>query len=149
MQETENGAQLGSLYFESLAKALVIAVVSQTDPRLPDAGKIYVQNERVKQALSYIESNFRSKLTLPEIAAASGLSVSHFCRLFGRMVGLTPHEYILNCRLHFAERLLCLRGAECSIADVAAESGFADQAHFSRHFHRVFRKTPHEYRRQQ
>jgi len=149
MQETENGAQLGSLYFESLAKALVIAVVSQTDPRLPDAGKIYVQNERVKQALSYIESNFRSKLTLPEIAAASGLSVSHFCRLFGRMVGLTPHEYILNCRLHFAERLLCLRGAECSIADIAAESGFADQAHFSRRFHRVFRKTPHEYRRQQ
>ena len=149
MQETENRAKLGPLYFESLATALVIAVVSQTDSRLPDAGNIYVQNERVQQALSYIESNFRSKLTLPEIAAAARLSVSHFSRLFSRVVGLTTHEYILNCRLHLAEKLLRLRGSECSMAEIAGESGFADQAHFSRHFHRVFGKAPQAYRRQQ
>src|SRR5271166_6370286 len=149
MQETENRAKLGPLYFESLATALVIAVVSQTDSRLPDAGNIYVRNERVQQALSYIESNFRSKLTLPEIAAEAHLSVSHFSRLFGRVVGLAPHEYILSCRLRFAEKILCLRGTECSMAEIAVESGFADQAHFSRHFHRVFGKAPQAYRRQQ
>jgi AraC-like DNA-binding protein len=147
-QETENGAQLGTFYFESLARALVIALMSQLDSRPPDTGNANMPNERVQQAVSYIEANFRSKLTLAEIAAASRLSVSHLCRLFGRIVGLTPHEYILNCRLHFAERLLCSRGAGCLIADVAAEAGFADQAHFCRHFRRAFRKTPYEYRRQ-
>jgi AraC family transcriptional regulator len=149
MQETESGGKHGPLYFESLATALVIAVVSQTDSRLQAAGNISVQNERVQRALSYIESNLRSKLRLPEIAAEAHLSVSHFSRLFGRVVGLAPHEYILSCRLRFAEKLLCLRGIECSMADIAAESGFADQAHFSRNFHRVFGKAPHEYRRQQ
>jgi hypothetical protein len=44
-------AKHGSLYFESLATALVIAVFSQTDSRLPEAGNIYAQNERVQQAL--------------------------------------------------------------------------------------------------
>jgi hypothetical protein len=77
-QQTNNGAKLGKLYFESLATALVIAIVSQTDSRMAEAGNIYVQNERVQQALAYIESNIRSKLTLPEIAAAAQLSVSHF-----------------------------------------------------------------------
>jgi AraC family transcriptional regulator len=148
-QQTNNGAKLGKLYFERLATALVIAIVSQTDSRMAEAGNIYVQNERVQQALAYIESNIRSKLTLPEIAAAAQLSVSHFSRLFSRLVGLAPHEYILSCRLRAAEKLLCLRGRESSVAEIAAESGFADQAHFSRHFHRAFGTGPQAYRRQQ
>jgi AraC family transcriptional regulator len=149
MYETERGALLAPLYFESLATALVVAVVSQTDSRLPDAGNIYVQNQHVQKALSYIEANFRSKLTLPEVAAASHLSAFHFSRLFSRIVGLNPHEYVLQYRLRFAEKMLCLRGVQCSIAEIAAESGFCDQAHFSRHFHRAYGKTPQEYRRQQ
>jgi AraC family transcriptional regulator len=148
MRETKNKAKLGSLYFESLATALVITVVSQTDVRLPDAGKISVQNERVQRALTHIESNIRSKLTLPEIAASARLSVSRFSRLFSRVVGLAPHEYILSCRLRFAANLLCLRGTEFSIADIAAECGFADQAYSSRLFYRVFGKAPQAYRRQ-
>jgi hypothetical protein len=52
-KETGNGAQLGELYFESLAQALIIVVVSQADSRLPDAGNSYVQDERVQKALSY------------------------------------------------------------------------------------------------
>jgi AraC-like DNA-binding protein len=46
-----------------------------------------------------------------------------------------------------AEKLLSLPGATSSIADVAADSGFADQAQFSRHFRRVYGRSPYEYRR--
>ncbi len=149
MRETENGASLGSLYFKTLATALIIAVASQADVRLPGAGNIYIQNQQIQRAVSYIEANFRSKLTIEDLARVSNLSLFHFCRLFSRMVGLTPHEYIRSCRIRFAERLLWLHGAQCSIAEVAAESGFADQAHFTRHFRRVFGKTPKAYRLQQ
>jgi hypothetical protein len=81
MRETERQAPLASLYFEGLATALVIAVVSQTDVRLPEAGNLYVQNERIQKALAYIEANFRSKLTRAQMAAAAHLSDFHFSRL--------------------------------------------------------------------
>ena len=123
IQETENGAQLGSLYFENLTVALVVAVFSQTDTRWPDVGNLHVQNEGVQKALAYIQANFRSKLKRTEIAAAAHLSENHFSSIFGRLVGLTPQEYVLRCRLRFAEKLLCLRGATSSIAEVAAEAG--------------------------
>ena len=42
-RETEHQTALGSVYFEGLATSLVIAVVSQTDARLPEAGNLYVQ----------------------------------------------------------------------------------------------------------
>jgi AraC family transcriptional regulator len=149
MQETENGGPLGPLYFQNLATALVIAVTSQTDVRLPHAGNIYVQHRQIQRAVSYIETHFDSKLTIQELARVSNLSLFHFTRLFSRVIGLTPHEYIVNCRVRFAERLLRSHQTECSIADVAAESGFADQAHFSRQFRRIFGKAPSVYRSQQ
>jgi AraC-like DNA-binding protein len=145
--ETENGAPHGVLYFDRVAEAVLIAILSQFDSRLPESGHIYVRNDQIERALYHIESNFRSRLAIPEIAATSRLSVSHFCRLFSRLTGLTPHEYILHRRLRFAERLLCVKGMNCSIAEIASEAGFADQAHFSRQFRRAFWKTPQQYRR--
>ena len=121
---------LGSLYFEGLATALVIAVVSQTDARLPAVGNLYVQNERIQKALAYIEANFRSKLTRPQMAAAAHLSDFHFSRLFSRLIGLSPEAYLLDCRLRYAQKLLALHGSECSLAEVAADAGFVDQSHF-------------------
>jgi AraC-like DNA-binding protein len=145
MHETEARAPLGRPYFESLAKALIIAVVSQTDARLPDAGNLYIQHDRIQRAVSHLEANFQVKLTTEDLARVSNLSPFHFSRLFTRLVGLTPHEYILSCRLRFAARLL--RGhLEYSIGDVAVASGFADQSHFTKCFCRAFGKTPKAYR---
>jgi AraC family transcriptional regulator len=113
VNETKQGARLSPLYFESLATALVVAVVSQTDSRPPDAGN-YVQNQQIQKGISYIEANFGSKLALRQIAAASQMSMFHFSRLFSRIVGLSPYQYVLRYRLLFAQKLLCLR-RNCSV----------------------------------
>ena len=148
MRETERRASLAPLYFESLATALIIAVITQADATLPEARSLYVRDECIKQATAYIEEHFRSKLTRSQIAAAAHLSAFYFSRLFRRHVGFSPEAYVLNCRLRYAAKLLALRGPDCSIADVAADSGFADQSHFGRLFRRAFGRTPQQYRRQ-
>jgi AraC family transcriptional regulator len=147
MHETEAGAPSGKIYFENLAAALVIAVLSQTDVRLANAGNLYVQNRQVQSAVAYIEENFRSKLTLAELARVANLSSFHFDRLFSRIVGLTPRAYILDRRLRFAQRLLS--DAEFTVADIASEAGFADQSHFARCFRRAYGKSPQVYRSEQ
>jgi AraC-like DNA-binding protein len=148
MRETERRESMAPFYFESLAAALVVAVLSQTDARHPNPRNLYVQNERIQKAIAFIEANFPSKLTRAQIAAAAHLSENHLSGLFHSIVGLTAQEYILQCRLRFAENLLLLHGQPCSISEVAAEAGFSDQAHFSRHFRRYFGRTPQDYRHQ-
>jgi hypothetical protein len=51
MRETERQAPLAPLYFESLATALIIAVVTQADATLAEAGSLYVRDERIKKDL--------------------------------------------------------------------------------------------------
>jgi AraC-like DNA-binding protein len=148
IRETERAEVISPVYFESLATALIVAVVSQIDVRLQSAGNMYVQNESIQKAVAFIEGNFQSRLTRAEIAAAAHLSENHFSSLFHRIVGLTVQQYILHCRLRFAEQLLSLRRQQCAIGVIAAESGFSDQAHFSRQFRRSFGQTPQEYQRQ-
>jgi len=146
MQDSEQGCPNGRVYFESLANALVIAVASQIDPRLPMAGNPEAQHRSIRQAIALMEANFASKLTRDEVARAAGLSPFHFSRLFHQVVGLAPHQYLLRCRLRNAQKVLSTDEGR-SIADVAAEAGFADQAHMARHFRRAFGKSPQQFRR--
>jgi transcriptional regulator GlxA family with amidase domain len=120
---------------------------AQTDPRVPDAGDAAAQLGRIQKAVALMETNFASKLTVDLLARVSGLSAYHFSRLFKATVGVSPHQYLLRCRLRHAKTLLLKHRERRSLADVAAECGFADQAHLSRHFRRAYGMSLLEFRR--
>jgi AraC-like DNA-binding protein len=80
---------------------------------------------------------------LAEIAAETGLSRYQLVRSFRAEVGMPPYAWLAQHRVARARRLL-ERG--CRPADVAALTGFADQAHLNRWFRRVVGVTPGEYR---
>lgn len=149
MQETEQGCPSGRLYYQQLATTLLVAVLLQTDPRLPDVGDVVGQQGYIQRAAAFMEENFASKLTLADVARAAGLSPFHFSRLFSRLMGLSPHQYLMRCRLQHARKLLAAAGEGRCIAEVAVETGFADQTHFGRHFRRAYGVSPSEFRRAQ
>lgn len=105
------------------------------------------QRRCIQRAIDHIEANFTSSLSRKEIARAAGMSVSHFSCIFSRQFGLSPHQYLVRCRLQHARTLLLGREKMLSIADVAYECGFADQAHFTRHFRRAYGVSPLAFRR--
>jgi len=96
-------------------------------PQLNVKGGLSVRSARKVQ--DFLEENFTRKLTLAEMAAVCGLSSYHFVRAFSRTFGMPPHQYVLDLRLDFAERLLADK--RLTIADIAHLSGFSSQSHFT------------------
>ena len=61
--------------------------------------------------------------------------------MFRQLTGHTPHQYLLLVRLNHARRLIAQRNPPLTLAEIAATTGFCDQAHLNRHFRRFFGTT--------
>lgn len=97
------------------------------------------------RAKEYILSHLHHKLSVDDIACAANMSKFHFIRLFNQQFGMTPHQYVLNCRINRAKLALEVGG---KASDIALDLGFADASHFNRKFKRVYGITPNQYQRQ-
>jgi AraC-like DNA-binding protein len=98
---------------------------------------------RVEQAARFIDTHFSLPIRLDDICAAASLSASYLIRAFEQRYHMTPHAYLVNRRIQHARNQL--REGRL-IADVAHESGFADQAHLQREFKKHLAATPGQYR---
>ncbi len=83
--------------------------------------------------------------SLAELAALTGLSQFALLRAFRQETGMPPHAYLNQLRVRRARQLL---DGGLAPADVAAQIGFADQAHLTRHFKRVVGVPPAAYQRE-
>jgi AraC-like DNA-binding protein len=96
----------------------------------------------IRKARELIDDAPAAALTLADLAKASGLGRFQLVRSFAKATGFTPHAYMLQRRADLARRLIA-RGTR--LADAAAESGFADQAHMTRVFARKYGVSPGVY----
>jgi AraC-like DNA-binding protein len=93
----------------------------------------------------FLNKNLDRPLRVNVLAEQVMLSVSHFSHAFKESFGAAPHAYIVRLRLEQARRLMLRTGDPLS--QIALACGFADQAHFSRHFRRKVGDTPNAWRR--
>ncbi len=107
-------------------------------PRLGD------ESGAVRRVRQLIHERYREDLHLAELAETARLSPFHLLRVFDRETGLTPHVYLVQVRVQSARELLA---GPLSLAQVAAEAGFADQSHLTRAFKRQYGLTPGRYRK--
>src|SRR5262249_11495206 len=77
---------------------------------------------RAVDAALWIDAHSHEPIGIERVAREAGLSAFHFLRLFARVLGVTPHQYLVRCRLRHAARLLA-DGAR-SITEVALDVGF-------------------------
>jgi AraC family transcriptional regulator len=96
------------------------------------------------EAKDYIHANFREKLSLSKVAERVGTHPSHLARVFRRNFRTSIGDYIRHLRIDFAAGKLL--ESEKNLAEIAAESGFYDQSHFTHAFKNRIGKTPAEYR---
>jgi AraC-like DNA-binding protein len=94
--------------------------------------------------LAYLRDHYQTQITNHQLARLAHMSVRTFERKFHSSFYLTPQKYLRKLRLRMASRALVYTNQ--SLANVALNSGFVDQSHFSREFRRHFGRTPRDYR---
>ena len=100
---------------------------------------------RAVEAALWLEQHAHQPVDLDAVSQQAGLSPFHFLRLFARVLGVTPHQYLVRCRLRHAARLLA--DPTRSVTDVALDVGFQDLSNFVRTFRRAAGVSPRAFRK--
>lgn len=120
-----------------------------TESDSPDKGSGYesvASSFIVKNALKYIEENYREKVMLSEVAEKTYVSQWHLSKLLNKHTGQNFSEILNGIRVDKAKELL--ENPALRIGDIAEEVGFLDMAHFSRVFKKKVGISANEYRNQ-
>jgi len=129
------------------AESLLLTFIAELMIRFAENPPAETQPSREEHAISrardYLVDNYAENISLLELAGIANLSPFHFTRVFCNRFGMPPHAYQTQIRILRAKRLLMQRQ---SIAEIAMQTGFADQSHFTRHFKRITALTPAQYR---
>lgn len=97
--------------------------------------------EWMQKMVDSIEETLKDDCNLDNIIKDSCYSKTHFYRIFGAIIGLSPSEYRNKRRLSCAAVDICLLNKR-RLIDIAVEYGFASQEVFTRAFEREFGITP-------
>ncbi len=104
----------------------------------------FLEYDRIKKILSYIEDNYQNKITLNDIAGHIHLCESECTRLFKRHMNTTLFTFLQEYRI---ERSLEFLQSGEPVSDVALNTGFADPNYYSKVFAKIKGCSPREYRK--
>jgi len=140
--EMEAGYPSGRVFCESLGTAMAAHLLSRHSSlaNLPEPSNSAMGGHTLKRVLAFIEESLARDLSLSEIAAMAGLSVSHFKVMFRKSMGVPVHQYLVRRRVETAA--LMLRQTNAPISQIAQDTGFAHQSHLSHHMRRVLGYSP-------
>lgn len=99
-------------------------------------------NSEIKTTCDFLEENYMESITLNKLSELTGLNKYYLLRSFTKQKGITPYGYLESIRISKAKKLL-----EQGIApiDVAIQTGFTDQSHFTNFFKKFIGLTPKQY----
>jgi AraC family transcriptional regulator len=100
---------------------------------------------QARKVRNYIDSHITGRILVSDLCALVRLSEAHFSRTFKRTFGESPHAFVLRRRLQFAAQYMLQ--TDVPLCDIALRCGFADQAHFSKHFRQANGLKPSAWRR--
>ena len=99
---------------------------------------------KIRPVVAFIEKNYKSPVSLDEMAELIDVSKSYLCRVFKQAYGITPVTFLLNFRISKAKQLLI--STDMKIRLLAAECGFNDTSYFCMMFKKSEGMTPEEFR---
>jgi len=133
-----------AVYAESLVGSIVTGLLEIPEHDGEKASGRLTQAQ-MNKLIARMDTRNDGRMTVAEMAATVGLSESWFANVFKQTTGETPLQWQLGKRIDLAQRLLS--GSGLTVADIAAQLGFSDQAHLTKAFRQVVGETPAAWRR--
>lgn len=149
LKERDNEDPYTSDMLISLLSQLLLTILrgAREDEHIPlrTDNSINSENEMVSRAQKYISDNVRTKLSVPMLAKAVGVSTSYLTALFHKNLQISPGEYIRRAKLQ--ESKIMIREGKLNFTEISRQLQYSTVHHFSRQFKEKFGITPTEYAR--
>ena len=129
-------------------QTLVHILRNYSTPRLSDElelSRVGLIDRRIRRSVELMHTQLDQDLTLKALAAASYLSPFHFARLFKKLTGTSPHNYLAGIRATRAQLLLA--ETELPVTEIGARVGYLSGSHFTKAFRIATGATPREFRK--
>ena len=104
-----------------------------------------IEDRIVRRAVAILEQHLGEPLSVDELATRAGASRRGLERKFRQAFGVGPQKFARDLRLRYGLWLLYF--TDHSVTEIGERCGFADTAHFSRHFRSAFGQSPSRLRR--
>jgi len=128
-------------------QTLVHLLRNYSTPRLSEElelSRVGLVDRRIRRSVELMHSQIDQDLTLKSLAAASYLSPFHFARLFKKLTGASPHNYLAGIRATRAQLLLA--ETDLSVTEIGMRVGYLSGSHFTKAFRLATGTTPREFR---
>lgn len=121
--------------------ALAQLIARHADPP-PRPNALKRERSEVKKLRRYLDEHYAEDVNLADLAALVNWNAFYLLRVFRSEIGLPPHAYLENVRIREAQRFL---KQGLPVIEVAYQTGFSSQSHFTTTFKRLIGVTPGQY----
>lgn len=131
-----------------IEQALVHLLRNYSTPRLSEElelSRVGLVDRRIRRSVELMHTQLDQDLNLRSLAAASYLSPFHFARLFKKLTGASPHNYLAGIRATRAQLLLA--ETDLSVTEIGGRVGYLSGSHFTKAFRLATGATPREFRK--
>lgn len=137
------------IVMRALVEQLLVHILrNYSTPRLSEElelSRVGLVDRRIRRSVELMHTQLDQDLTLKALAAASYLSPFHFARLFKKLTGSSPHNYLAGIRAARAQLLLA--ETDLSVTEISARVGYLSGSHFTKAFRIATGATPREFRK--
>lgn len=101
--------------------------------------------EKMRLVYEYVMQNFKTRISLEEIAGMLNMTTTSFCRYFKPRANKTFTRFVNEIRIGHARKLLL--EDNFNISQISYECGFNALSNFNRQFKAIVNMSPYEFRK--
>ncbi|VGO14253.1 Melibiose operon regulatory protein [Pontiella desulfatans] len=143
--ELQSTHALRDAHTKTLIRAILVELKRIISGEVVDTGQNTYSEQRVQALIASLPSSCDQQWTLAEMAEHCGIQRTQLNKVFQKLTGSTPMEYLFRIRMERAKTLL--RETDIKIIDIAFECGYGTSQYFANTFKQAIGATPSEYRK--